>query len=184
MSLNILNKNASKKLRKRISDRRRRFMKLTPNKQRIAIAKDVIAMIDSKKIIPSYNIGYMSFSANFSNKKVELCEIIETNQCRVCALGGMLAAHVMKVDNFRIDGDCLNSIHRFEITDQLEDYFSIEQLDLIESAFEVSHMGSSLPVDSNQINKAIKFGMTKLDTCARIKAIMQNIIDNDGTFVP
>jgi hypothetical protein len=71
-------------------------------------------------------------------------------------------------------------------------YFSLWQLQLIETAFEASHGFAPIPPGTpeeedeyeNIRDRAVEFGRAVHDAQARMRAIMENIIANKGTFVP
>ena len=183
--MNLPNDERIKKLRKLISDRKRRFNKLTKNQQRVSIARDVIKMLKNKKIkagsiyFDALKIDPIEF-ANFPHKDVHL--VVDSTQCKVCALGGMLAATVMKVDGMKFNYS-QPDIPRNEVIKKLKDYFSIEQLDLIESAFECQETDRYYSHVSAW-GKAVDFGNKFKSKTKRMRMIMENIIRNNGEFKP
>jgi hypothetical protein len=66
--------------------------------------------------------------------------------------------------------------------DYLTSYFSPEQIGLIELAFERGD--GWYPADTTDDDNAVEFGERYQYNTNRMKAIMQNIINNNGTFVP
>lgn len=196
--MNIPNEERIKKLRKLISDRKRRFNNLSQKKQRIAIARDVIKMLKNNQIKASMNSGYFSapgfdslrISLNSFDKDVHV--LVDSIRCEVCALGGMLAATVMKVDGMKFENIFYPELERNEVIAKLKNYFSINQLDLIESAYEMKPMGRFrtigyvyTTVNDDQCASAVNFGRLFYDgPFDRMIAIMQNIIDHNGTFTP
>ena len=73
------------------------------------------------------------------------------------------------------------SMSRNKMDDRLGRFFDIDQLRLIESAFEQSEFGN---LDYDLVERAVEFGNRYKVHGTRLRAIMQNIIDNRGTFVP
>lgn len=190
--MNLPNDERIKKLRKLISDRKRRFNKLTKNQQRVSIARDVIKMLKNKKIkagsiyFDALKIDPIEF-ANFPHKDVHL--VVDSTQCQVCALGGMLTATVMKVDGMKFNYPFQPDISRDEVIKKLKNYFSIKQLDLIESAFECHAKGSFQKTDRYYSHvstwvKAVDFGNKFKSKTKRMRMIMENIIHNNGEFKP
>jgi hypothetical protein len=190
-----------KNLSKRIKDRARRFEKLNINRKRVAVAKDVIKMLNSGSIDSTNRSGYLrrfdgyDFSGNKSEfdlwtklnaEAVPLHEVIESNKCRVCALGGMLAAFVMKVDSLSVEKGRFD-VTRDDIEKKLGEIFSFDQMDMIELTFEKTECPAFV---ENQIESADmrrrchEFGIEHRSKNELLIAIMRNIIEHDGEFIP
>jgi hypothetical protein len=157
---------------------------------RVAIAQDVINRIyaDSIKIKTDngYVVGIEDMQFNKRDESViskEDCNLI-TKSCSVCALGSMLISRI----------DLFNSVSWIDleydpgfsdIKDSLEDYFDGRELALIETAFEKWDVnGFDLGLTFYEIEQAIDFGKKIKKSKDRLLAIMQNIVDHNGTFVP
>ena len=138
--------------------------------KRIAIAKDVVRRLRYLRI--KANNTYVSnvdrvFSVDDIGKEMSprVCKL-EKN-CDVCALGGMFLSHLRLFNNFTYN---MYGINRTRITlDALNEYFSSDQLNLIEECFEYP------PFDSKYQKQHPK---------TRLRMIMLNIIKNKGTFEP
>jgi hypothetical protein len=98
-----------------------------------------------------------------------------------CGAGILLYADILLRGNYDIySSNKMNEIGLSDIAKRL-DYFDVEQLKQIESAFETKWAFSS---DDKSHMPAIQFGMKILDDKRRMAAILQNIIRYDGSFQP
>lgn len=160
------------------------FALLPSAAKRVEIAKDVIMHLETDKILAMHS-GYASIPDVFNIRKwsldTDVRDVINAAQhpCAVCALGAIFIADVIKRDNL--------SIAKYEsmsgstnVRDKVKDYFEDEQLSLIETAYEKTCMGAILPNSW----EAVAFGRSIQSANERLVAIMENIIENYGTFVP
>ena len=134
-------------------------------KTRVAVAKDVLKQLKAKKIRAQSNYGY--------------CVPDDAGPCMVCALGAAM------VSRLRIKGAWSlvwrsSWWDRGAVTEELSDCFSHEQMLLIEDAFESGpNEHYSPPATPGEL-----FGARYRSDRGRLKAIMENIIANKGTFAP
>jgi hypothetical protein len=152
------------------------------------VAKDVLVLLAKKpKLMQFGHFGYVApiwptaqtrdeqaaaHAAAQDFKDVLLKE--KQLSCGVCALGALFVAKVMRTD------DCpfhLESYGRDEVSTKLVSLFSDEQMDLIESAYE-------LYGNQSEPGSAAAFGAKFKAGKPRLKAICQNIIENKGKFKP
>ena len=173
---------------------------------RIAIAKDVLMTLDAKRLSVVARSGYVFIERGavvpeYVVESFEALALAVRNprsraQCHVCAIGAAALSAVGLYDR----ADDLND-HWGENADDGDDYmgfyadsgllrgllgawFTPNMLSLIECAFEetIFHGAkNSSPVDRK---RASLFGKQFSDPELRLRAIMQNIVDNDGTFRP
>lgn len=130
--------------------------------------------------------------------------------CTVCAIGSMVVskcringdAEVLYLDGVGSNAECGDSTPLYET---LEKYFPHLQLSLIETAFETNDMmwddvqddfydnyKQKNEDDADEaenayfelVESAIKFGRKYKKDSDRLVAIMQNIVKNEGVFVP
>lgn len=212
-------------------------MKLPRSKKaaRIAIAQDVIKHINSFKRVGETSYCSISFDALKQTKlsdKVKLGKgrwgeptlkggenvSVKDNFddvvkcCEVCAKGAMSLGYVDIFNELDLQSLTIKDDEEM-VVDELLKYFSQEQLDLIEMAFEqrlvlgyyvcdypwADKMATREKVKFSKedkewdecdvskiptVNKALKFGARFKNDRNLLKAIMQNIIDNEGTFIP
>lgn len=176
-----------------------KFEALSPEKQRVRIAKDVIAQLELKKIKATEGTYFEAFGVSLdpdkgteSQRALQVDNVVKSaKQCQVCALGALFTAQVLIKDKLTVEG-ADGWLDTWENTvgvpgdgarAYLEAHFSMDQLDLIESAFEKWTDEDRFGYGYNKL-KAGKFGEKYRYPRARMIAIMNNIIDNNGTFVP
>ena len=175
------------------------FNALPNNEKRILIAKDVILQVESQriKLVGGAFIKSKKLET-FLNKQhdsVQLQTVLPDFVCTVCAKGALFLSDITTRNNYMV---CNLSIDNRDIEYKL-DYFDNIQLDLIEMAFETkvfshtnrklyeftNNRSNSFKASTDEGKAAIAFGRTIMgDKRKRLIAIMQNIIDNDGTFIP
>jgi len=156
---------------KKIGDRNRRFNEMSPERKRVAIARDTIESLQLKKVVAERG-NYLGWSSMENGDKLPI-----NYKCQACALGSMFVGLTTRVKNISIKD--ANGGVRDDITNNLSNYFADYQLDAIESAFET-------PYKFNHYTASLyeKFGAQFKTDEERLVAIMQNIIDNNGTFKP
>jgi hypothetical protein len=185
------------------------FNELSLEEKRVVIAKDVIAQLNNKVISTDY-FGYLNlrnfgelFKEGKSNEQVN--NILSDIKCDVCALGGMFIS-LIKYDNHCTVYELIE-VEQEEISERLKEYFSEGQLCLIETAYE--QYGDNYH-NQDWLNNVVvyegiysgseleKLGITEddLDRAAHFNDdehyhketslinIMNNIIENNGTFKP
>lgn len=183
-----------KSLNKKIAKDNLEFQKLSPAEKRVQIARDVLAQLASKRLIargrtwlrqPEKDMLLETKTA-LKNKDVELQTVLSgLKKCEGCALGGMFMCAVERADNLKI-----SQLINFDTVERnkedlivegddafsyLGKFFSRNQLDLIESAFERGNGASSETRSEN-------FVYNIDDPSERMRLIMENIIANNGTF--
>ena len=173
---------------KQIKRLNNKFNSLTKAEQRVLIAKDVIAQIKAKRYKPNsgrYMIIYNGFDNNESVQKH-----VDEIDCVCCALGACLIS-TTKFKNKLTFGNISAVRANGDVWGLLKNIFTPKQLAMIEYAFEVNYQGDRVAeryfshcISDNLIRKSIKFGVNYFTERARMVGIMQNIINNNGTFKP
>lgn len=154
----------------------------------VDIARDVIKGLDAKKLIAESGVyfepgfgNYVGDYQGFSHNKEKMKALVKSpTKCKVCAIGGLFTSLVCHDLPFELKkvGHNLSD----KMRDALAPYFSPEQLAQIEMAFEIDPFyGDRLDIP---YEKAIAFGEAHNKDDARLRAICQNIIDNEGVFKP
>lgn len=156
-----------------IKENNEKFEQLSTNQKKVELAKDVILQINSG----FFNVTRGTFFSKQSSIKSEDLgeDLLLGTQCTVCAKGALFAADIMK------KGNCSNDKFKVDkgnadVYNRLGGIFTKAELDEIEVAFEmwIGHGYSD----------AYHFGTLYDSSAERLEAIMQNIIDNEGTFKP
>lgn len=170
------------------------FYALPKNKQRIKVAMDVILLIKNRQIqFTSQSLVSFDEVASIEFRhgtqlKSYLDKILQKGQCCVCGVGACLISLVNLADKYKIDKnlsshDCYTKQYKHVIK-----VFGKQNTYLIEAAFEMG--GGSMPCYIKHVNffdeshPAREFGKEYDDDGERLKAIMENIIENDGDFIP
>ncbi len=151
------------------------FERMTPRERRVAICRDVIKSLNAGQFQAETGV-YCLFDDSLDTN-VDLMQNIEQGPvCQVCARGALFCSAVRKFDNCKTSFSRGYSPHDNGEFDKTESrFFSRKQIDLIEKYFEGWCREST---------KSYLFKEIHPDNAKRMKLIMRNIIDNDGTFVP
>lgn len=177
-----------KKENRAIKARNEQFAKLSPAEKRVQIARDVLAQLRSKKLIAtagtwlSGEYGESLFTRADAENNVELQEILKKQEtCEGCALGGMFMCAVERHNKLKVKN--LESPNSGEASEgdaikYLRKFFTVDQLDEIEAAFEQGEGARS----GSEV--AVNFAADVDDDEERMRLIMENIIVNNGKFVP
>jgi len=211
-------------IKKIIEDRVNTFESSTPQQQRILIASDVIQRIKSHHYEATCGdwVEVIDYSGpEDGNLREELAK--DNVICDVCALGGVMLSCVSFVNNVFIDhsGFYIEELQFIDIIEdssnsgnQIFNYFSIQQLAMIEIAYELGcgyyqwdfdltkdgkytgltmraedemeyplNMKAKEYIDSTIFDKCKNFAIGESPK-ERLLKIMNNIIDNNGTFTP
>lgn len=170
-----------------IEESNKNFQNLSDAKKRVAIAKDALEQVLAKK----YKVKtgqYVTFLGSGSPvaKSEELDVPVACNlqdvKCQVCARGALFVSALRKdasIGPEYISND--ENLGNDDIQMTEDQYFSREQLDLIESAFEVDQFCDDAPEEMAMA--AELYGRSLGNKDERLVAILKNIIRNKGEFV-
>jgi hypothetical protein len=171
---------------------------MTKRERAVMLAKDVLKQL---KVIGRISRGSYSSTLD-SADRVELASILANDSmkedihklakhCDVCALGACFISHIGLFNNVASSAVIRKSYDNsvpciyFDynvMMKSLRKTFSSDNLYLIESAFEKRAVyGAGGGTD---VQAAVVFGERYGDPSERLKAIMRNIIANNGRFVP
>ena len=176
---------------------RKKFPILVPPKKkadaRVAIAKDVIATLKLNTVracAGTYfedNEGFDHMEEPFEAIALRMRQKYGQATCSACALGATVISAIGLYNKPGAVGKAWKEnggLDQHELHSVLGRWFTGIQLDLIECAFEeATHFvsgGSTL----DDREKASAFGYEYNYDHDRLVAIMQNIVDNKGTFRP
>lgn len=158
----------------------------------VAIAKDVLKQL--KYIQPAHlYIDIDEDGQNILQKRIG--EQLQTalpkvrKHCSVCMLGACFLSHVGLYNKFKINDMLAHSLIDSEgdIKPLLRKSMGSENVILLESAYEmITDWGESdeTPYFASLRLSAAKFGQKYYDDGERMKAIMKNVIENNGEFIP
>ena len=198
------------KINKLIAENNAAFKKATKAQKRVMIAQDVLAQIKAKRYVAEPGMWVVpTFSENFCNTDSDpgkesvqqLFASKEIESCNVCALGGLFMSctnlnNHTTYSQFNSESEDIGALIGYEegLSNELDVFFSKNQLTLIEIYFEDGEGYFSIDnetVDTgSRFYKSIDFDHVNSfndkyqDDDDRLKAIMKNIVENNGTFVP
>jgi hypothetical protein len=177
-----------------------KFQDLNPAQKRVAIAQDVIEQLRAKRFVAAKKvylrinqIDILATRGNSNNLQAFLTGLSmpEKDDCKACAVGGTFLS-ICRLDSEYenpIKEEPEHVIKKMKLF--LAKYFSLRQIGLIESAFETSAHNFNHEVNISEsapkhlLEAAENFGLRyEYDSEQRLIAIMQNIIDNNGCFIP
>jgi hypothetical protein len=174
-----------------------KFEKMTPSQKRVQIAKDVIAQLDAKRLYAKQGV-YVQGKGGANNitvggegfwdddtQETEVRDLLAP-KCEVCAKGGLFVAAVDRFNKLKFrDELCpIGAYNRCsDPVEYLSRFFGEQQLELIEYAFEKGGAGD-VNYDDKKTVAAERFGKMFTSADARMRAIMKNIVKNNGTFEP
>ena len=187
------------KINKAIKKNNVAFDKATPNQQRVMIAQDVLDQIKAKRYVAESGTWVDAYYNDDDIKKTDSVQKLfaehKIESCRVCALGGLFMSctnlnnnvSVKTLENITGVTDCQNLGQRIsnnkKLPNGLNRIFSKEQLILIETYFE-ANSGWFIDRSTSDTTSPDDFYDAYPDAYDRLVEIMENIIKNDGTFIP
>ncbi len=166
------------------------FKKMSLPRKRVRIARDVLEALDARLLKATNGIYFenddIDDKVDARNDKKELRDLFKgMKSCDVCALGAAFVCVVKRIDQIKVGDlaarpkdpdDTYRTVNNpKKMRSYLDRYFSAQQLRDIENAFEGFYeRGSSDAV--SRFNSGIH------TSDERLRRVMQNIIDNKGTF--
>jgi len=165
------------------------------NEKRKQIAQDVINNINSKWIKPTTEKYFAAKIKNKFEENIELNKILKDNvtNCEVCAIGAIFVAALDRHDKLKFKqadlaykGVKLNTLVSDDpdwMFKYLRRWFSKKQLRLMEYAFEGS-LFDDWNYKPNELKATKAFYIKHRSAKSRAIAIMENVIANDGKFIP
>lgn len=160
-------------------------------KNKIAIAEDVIAQIKARKFKPTCGIyvdGTILEGLNEGDDlQAQVQDLRKGQPCGVCAIGAAFLSCVNLNDGYEIhEADIdYNYIDDSRMRQTLEKFFSEEELSVIESSFECKSdflydIGSNDLADEFENSFDYVAALEELDETARLLWIMQSVINLNG----
>lgn len=169
----------------------------------IAVAKDVLSRLDQHKLnvrngwyLGSFTEKVEQIRSERTTAPVEVVVDDLEEGCLVCALGACFLSKARLLGNAGSVGQLFSpwrnaEIRRIDLVMRalMTDVFSDDQLFMIETAFE-EYVNRGFVCSSfswkqrKQLSDAARFRPSITDPEERLRIIMENIIENDGEFVP
>jgi hypothetical protein len=178
-----------------IKARNKAFEKLSPAKKRVAIAKDVLAQLKTKKFIAQSGT-YVDTDVILTKadlKRDASLVLDKAPSCTVCGIGGLFVSAVCQADKAPVSQFGYNSGDEgadFQVDGQsaynyLEQFFDSQTLVNIESAFEQESFSRWTDTETfHGSTDAKRFAYNESDDNTRLRLIMENIVKNRGEFIP
>lgn len=180
-----------------IKEKNEEFKKSTKPQQRVLVAQDVLAQIKAKRYVaeqgawttPTYAEPVLNSGPEESVQKLFANQTIR--QCNVCALGGLFMSCTNLNNNTTVEeldradenlGDELE--YRGNLSNGLDKIFTNKQLELIEIYFENGDGYYGSLTENPETDHVSLFNNKYTNPQDRLKEIMKNIIENNGTFTP
>lgn len=159
-----------------------KFKEMSRSEKRVQIAKDVLKQVAAKKFRPTEGEYLDSVYLDLDDAFVDAQKaLIAVPSCDVCAIGSVFCAVAMRADKVEL---YYGSMDGPEMVAYLRPYFSEEQLRLMECAFEGALMDTWCFIPEEETDRAEKMYKKYRSVTARLVAVMENVIANDGTFKP
>ena len=180
----------------KIKDINAEFKKANKAQKRVMIAQDVLAQLKAKRYVAesgcwvqaNYNSTATLADAKHTDSVKELFAEKKIESCNVCALGGLFMSctnfnnNTLLEDLDDVSEDLGNLINEEEkLSNKLNKIFSTPQLKLIETYFEAN---GGYFRDYDEDNRIEAFYNKHPSDKKRLQLIMENIVENEGTFVP
>lgn len=188
------------KILNKVTQNNKIFAKLPKKEKAVLVAKDIIAQIKVKKFLPKHQ-GYVAQTFLQVDEEEDAQKELLTNKslkCTVCALGAC-ALSIARLGNSLSIADLVAMDNTWSdnadpVKESLVSVFDPIALYYIEKAYET---GSSTPLSEDILDNyyhidkwdiddsnAINFGNKYPNSEKRLIAIMENVIANNGVFVP
>lgn len=189
------------------------YMAATPKERRVMIARDALQQLRLSKVIAQPGVyldtRIVRHLTAMISKKVSMLGALraifvkkketedsdknselEPQMCFACAKGALMLSAM----RFIPESQFRESLKSNESQEPVADSYykginwPIDNWNLIEVAFELIRTHGTRHGDSNltpnQLDRAVEFGEQYGDSDSRLQAILENIIANNGTFIP
>lgn len=173
-----------RQINQRRARKNKRFQAATAAEKRVMVAKDVLQLLDAKKIRAEFDNTYVQFPAKLKSKETDVATVLEMsmtklNPCTVCGIGAAMVCDLLIKDKLQLGqfwhGDDMtnNSViyqtdsydmGEFKWSKMVGQTFPPDLLRAIELAFESGYY------DYHRVESAND----------RVRAVYQNIIKNKG----
>lgn len=180
------------------------FSRLGAAEKRIAIANDILKQIKAEKYniqqgtwleVDSLDASEPAIRENKAKilqsallgRKQTIVLVAPPANCTCCAVGAACASAIRLFNQDTIPGSIEDGFEMRGYDEGLEilkKYFPLDQVDLLEAAFEQRTDSHHRNASEVRLEDAVEFGGGLDDDTERLVAICKNIIENKGTFKP
>ncbi len=165
------------------------FNNLSLSQQQITIAKDVLMRIEIKQVTP-FSGSFCKLVEDGDTDSIQLSEKLKSSEtyCYACAKGSLFLSYIGIVNDYKVTNTGNIAWHGERMKSKemvlLSNIFSPHQLSLIETVFEDTVYPCNEVLSGEDILRCKKFAQTYPNNTKRLIAICENIIDNNGIFIP
>lgn len=151
-------------------------------------AEDADEDADEESADPRHGISYLAIGGRsaMASRTIVCDTVLELDlqdflqraggKCCVCGIGSLVVAAAARYDNMKID-----LLEKKGVFVAMKEYFSREQLQLIEIVYEKADYDTELK--SADRERAVNMWPDVPSGTPRLRLIMENIVTNNGTFV-
>lgn len=163
---------------------------MSKREARVLVAKDVLNGIRAKLYQAEPGVYCRQIYDLYEEAKPgdDVRQLLGMRKCDVCAVGAAAVAFVRRFDGVKFSGDGYNGDPVMQSEHGIASKIFPERMrQQMEDAFEVEglfNFDGEIDFYGNRPTKAQKFGVQFRDPQKRLRAIFQNIVDNDGDFKP
>lgn len=182
------------KTKKIIAKRNAEFEAASPEQKRILILKDMKKWLKAGRFVPTsgtfVTFDYYEATDLLDNEDIQQAFLSKKlAECAVCLVGAVCLSTILYVDSFKgkdlhHDTDIFCPPNKGNKASKiLRTYFSLNQLRLMELAFEIGD-GWFRKAKTIEEKAAVEFGTKYYSDQDRILAIINNMLKNSGIFKP
>lgn len=172
--------------------RNEKFKAATKAERAVMVAKDALSMLGKGKITAATGSWVDLPGSIFDGvkpedeKNIQICDLTDSagfKGCQTCALGALMLSEIRHTNKLALN-DVLLTLDYDEHGYRLDKIFSPAQQKLMEFAFEGGRgYFNTDDIPANQIAKLDSFYLKYPDETDRLRAILKNVIKNNGKFV-
>jgi len=173
-------------MNKQTQKRNAAFKSATKSERAVMVAKDALKMLNAGKTQAAEGnwVNLWDNKDSLEGSEVQVCDASDGfKDCKVCALGALMLSEIRHTNKLKMS-DVGGEIHYEAHGSRLNKAFSQSQQKLMELAFEGGNgFFSTLACDGKTTYKIESFYKKYPDENKRLRAILKNIIKNNGKFV-
>lgn len=175
--------------------RNEKFKSATKAERAVMVAKDALSMLGRGKISASTGdwvtlpMSVLEVIEQLEDTRdIQICDLTDSedfNDCKACALGALMLSEIRHTNKLTInDTNIYLGVEYEDYGYRLDKIFSPTQQKLMEFAFEGGRGYFKFnDIPTNQIPKLNRFYLKYPDKTDRLRAILKNVIKNNGKFV-